>query len=160
MKINISAITGELKKFTFVKALAITAALVIIVPTVCLHYQKSCEEMIMRQAVKNVNSIAEANRRYYRMKGAYAHGGGLYLLKVAMDGVMRKDKKLETETFIYSPNGDGSNTFIALAQRIPVNSYYIFIDRENDKKIGCYSYQDASRVQKTLCSVLDKKGSI
>ena len=70
------------------------------------------------------------------------------------------ETRIETKNFVYSPTGQGLDKGIALAQRVPFPTYYMYINSDTPERIRCMTYPSASGMQKKLCNTLNEKGSL
>ena len=113
----------------------------------------------MTEGIQLAKQIADANQRYYLVKGEYTKN--IHNLDIEFSGndVLPSIKGIETSNFIISASG--SNDEIALVQKKPTGTrYFIRIFPDNPNIIYCARNSTILQIQKELCNKLNSEGHL
>lgn len=154
------------KGFTLIELLVVVLIIGILAAVALPQYEKAVEKSRMTEGVTMVRAIANANKVFFLANDRYAESNELNLLDIEVPGKANTtwtNGRLQTANFIYSPRGGGTaaNT-IALGHQYKGTgdryTYYIYVSRDEQNRIRCYSYSQATKLQKELCKELDDEG--
>jgi len=154
--------------FTLIEMLVVVLIIGILAAVALPQYEKAVEKSRMTEGVQMVRAIADANRVFFLANDRYAEENEIGLLDIEVPGkkaAVWSNNRLQTAHFIYSPRGGGTAAeTIALGHRYKGSgdkyTYYIYVPRNDLNRIRCYSYTQASAMQKELCKDLDEAGTL
>lgn len=162
MKINI-------KGFSLLELLVSILIIGILAAVALPQYRRAVEKSRMTEAIIILREIAEMHQNYYMIHGEYLGSNGIDKLDIEIPGSINSEKRLATDTFVYSPNVcnttcSGNEPYLAYAKRISTKNntvngpflYQLYITKTNPNKINCQF--PAKGVYTNLCNALNKKG--
>ncbi len=152
------------KAFTLIELLVVVLIIGILAAVALPQYQKAVEKSRMAEAVSIVKTIANAQQVYYLANGDYSNGD-FDVLSVSVPGTPKTlygATGTETAYFVYGAKGHPGDDIpkIAIAQRKPNNSYYIYVSKNSPSRIYCTPTADASSIQRELCTRLSSQGTL
>ena len=150
--------------FTLIELLVVVLIIGILAAIALPQYQKAVERAKIAEAVTNLRAIANANQVYYMTNGVYAEKEDMDKLDVTISGEIldsqSRKNRIKTKYFTYSPNGEESRDFSALAWENN-NAYFLYIQRENPTVIKCgFDSEKGNDIQKKLCAQINTNGSL
>ncbi len=157
--------------FTLIELLVVVLIIGILAAVAVPQYTKAVEKSRMTEAVNLVRTIANAHQVYYMATGQYLTEDDMELLDIEIPGTVDtswSNGRVKTKDFIYAPNGHAEGrpaAALAIAQRVPLvdnvrGIYAIGIAQSNPDKFYCKIYNNASSIQRELCSQLNEKGTL
>ena len=125
--------------FTLIELLVVVLIIGILAAIALPQYEKAVEKSRAAEAMIIMRSIADANRRYYMATGEYTDDLSVLDIEIpGTDSSYQGQKRKETKFFEYSAKpADMAALGIALANRLPRNSFYSLHIRPADNKIYC-----------------------
>ncbi|MBR2081596.1 MAG: prepilin-type N-terminal cleavage/methylation domain-containing protein [Elusimicrobiaceae bacterium] len=153
--------------FTLIELLVVVLIIGVLAAVALPQYQKAVEKARMTEAIILVRAIANAHQLYYLANGEYLTDGEIEKLDIEIPGTLDAtitEGRIKTKDFIYSPNGQGSGTYLGLARRAKNtdsdedNPYWIHIPQTDPLKITCTTLSPATKAQRELCNNLAQKG--
>ena len=152
------------KGFTLIELLVVVLIIGILAAIAVPYYQESVEKSIMQEAIVNLKTIAQANDVFFLQNGRYANADEISKLDISIPGKEMTGSylgRIETENFVFSPQGSSHEPQKALAQRKPITKvYYIFIDSRNNLVCTVYSQRRATVAQIKLCNQINTDGHL
>lgn len=145
------------KGFTLIELLVVVLIIGILAAIALPQYQRVVEKTRMAEAVTNVRAIASANERYRLATGNWATINDWDKLDIEILGegtsYIGGTTLIKTKHFAYGPGaGHPTEGRIALAQRLPLSTYYISIVQGNPNRVICNYYPGASETQKNFAT--------
>ena len=150
--------------FTLIELLVVVLIIGILAAVALPQYQKAVEKSRMAEAVSIVKSIANAQQVYFLANNEYSDGD-FDLLAISIPGTsiaINGATGIESASFAYSAKGHRGDDLpkIAMAQRKPNDSYYIYVSKNNPTRLYCTATDRATAIQQKLCTTLNTQGNL
>jgi len=133
------------KGFTLIEVMIVIMIIVIITAVFMPQYEKAIEKTKVSEALLVTRAIADANRMYNLKNGSYsANIDDLDIQVTGKDSFLANPRK-ESRLFSYAAQGQGAPNSIAVANRLPVSTFYTLIIYNDRNGVGCIYYSDRGK---------------
>ena len=125
--------------FTLIELLVVVLIIGILAAVALPQYQKVVEKARASEALSMMKTIADASRAYYMANGNYPQNIDELDIEIPGTSITNFNvHRVQSKWFEYGTNRSSTNTVIAIANRLPLSTFY-WLNYFDDNVICCYA---------------------
>lgn len=131
--------------FTLIEVMIVIMIIVIITAVLMPHYERAIEKTKVSEALLVTRAIADANRMYNLKNGEYTSDMDNLDIQIPGKHGFLNEKNKDSNLFSYSAGIGGEEEDIAMADRLPSDTFYSLIIYNKKNGVGCKYFSERGK---------------